>query len=220
MRAALAILALGGCALLSTGCAATHSYPDGTGLTGQLEREIVALRTLNTQLQASCGGPERPDQVFAEMSGVFAGSEVTVTREGRVTVVSIPVVLLFADPWSMQVRAEATGPLDLLATAMNLHPEYTITVEGHSSDRSIPLSVARQYADHLVLSFAYASAVQLRLTNDYKVAPERFTVAARGEWEPIASNDIPSGQAQNDRVVVYLERVGSAVPAGAGSAAP
>ncbi len=198
--------------LLATGCATTHSYPDGTGLTGQLEREIAALRVTNTQLQASCGGPERPDQVFAEMSGVFAGTEVTVSRKGRITVVSIPVVLLFADPWSLQLRTEATGHLDLLATAMNLHPEYRITVEGHSSDRSIPLSVARQYADHLVLSFAYASAVQLRLSNDFKVAPDRFTVAARGEWEPVASNDIPAGQAQNDRVVVYLERAGSAAP--------
>lgn len=204
MSGALWLAVLAGCA--------KHAYPDGTGLEGQLEREIQALHAVNAQLEATCGGPERPDQVFAEMSGVFAGSEVTVGREGRVTSVTLPIAVLFADPWSLKFRAEAAGQLDLLATAMNLHPEYRVTVEGHSADRSIPLAVTRQYADHLVLSFAYASAVQLRLTTDYQVAPERFTVAARGEWDPIASNDIPSGQAQNDRVVVYFERPPTAAP--------
>jgi flagellar motor protein MotB len=185
------------------GCA-THAYPDGSTLTGQLEREVVALNTQVQRLQQDCGAVERPDPLYAALTGVFAGSEVAVSRDGRVTLLVLPVSLLFPDPWSGEFRTEATGMLDLLATALTLHPEYQVTIEGHAADRAIPSSQARKYPDHLALSLMYATRTTTRLTTEFGVAPERFTIAGRGSWEPVASNDIPAGQAQNERVVIRI----------------
>ncbi|MBA2321231.1 MAG: OmpA family protein [Deltaproteobacteria bacterium] len=193
-------------ALLLAGCAA-HTYPDGSSLVGQLEREVIALNTTVQRLQADCGTSERPDPLFAAMTGVFAGTDVGVTRDGRTTELVFPVALLFPDPWSGDFRTEATGTLDLVATALTLHPTYTVTVEGHAADRAIPARMTRRLPDHLAVSLMYAMRTTTRLVADFGVAPERFTIAGRSAWEPIASNDIPAGQAQNERVVIRIAPV-------------
>ncbi len=186
-----------------TACA-LHPGSGGRATQAELERQIATLQGTVTQLRTTCAGPERPDQLFAELSGVLGRSEATVTRADATTVVEIPVATVFSDPWSTSFREEGDHILDLVATSLRLHPDYQVRIEGHTGDRSIPSSWVRSYPDHLMLSFAYASAVQLRMSDSFTVAAERFTVSARGDWAPIASNDIPSGQAQNDRIVLYI----------------
>ncbi len=181
-----------------------HGNPERSRLVGQLEREVVALNATVQRLQVDCASSDRPDTLFAALTGVFAGGEVGVSRDGKTTLLVFPVSLLFPDPWSGQFRAEATGVLDLLATALTLHPDYAINVEGHAADRSIPAREFKRFPDHVALSLMYAARTATRLTTEFGVAPERFTIAGRGAWEPIASNDVPSGQVQNDRVVVRI----------------
>lgn len=183
---------------------ALHPGSGGRAVQAELERQIATLESTVNQLRTTGSGPERPDQLYAELSGVLGRSEATVTRANATTLVEIPVATLFSDPWSTSFREEGDHILDLVATSLRLHPEYQIRVEGHTGDRSIPSSWVRSYPDHLMLSFAYASAVQLRMSDTFTVPAERFTVSARGSWAPIASNDIPAGQAQNDRVVLYI----------------
>jgi flagellar motor protein MotB len=189
--------------ILALGCA-THAYPDGSNLVGQLEREVVALNTTVQRLQADCGSFERPDPLYAALTGVFSGTDVGVSRDGRITVLVFPAALLFPDPWSGQFRSEATATLDLLATALTLHPAYGVIVEGHAADRAIPPKEAKRLPDHVAVSLLYAQRTTTRLTTEFGVAPERFTIAGRGAWDPIASNDIPAGQAQNERVVIRI----------------
>ncbi len=65
-------------ALLALGCAPRHSYPDGSGLEGQLEREVIALnariRTLREQV-ANCGHDGAADPLYVELIQVFAGTD-------------------------------------------------------------------------------------------------------------------------------------------------
>ena len=154
---------------------------------------------------STCDESGPPDAIFGDLHQVFAGTETTVEREGIKTVVTLPVSVLFTDAYSLRFREEANMSLDLLATALTLHPNHTVVIEGHTDDASLPSDWVRRYGSHLDLSFQYAAAVMQRLSVDFSVDEGRFTVSARGQWAPIASNDLPNGQARNRRVEVHIQ---------------
>lgn len=203
LRAAIAPgLVLGMLGLLACG-----PKQDPQHLERQLELEVMALQAVNRDLRhqaATCSDAGPPDAIYADLHQVFAGTEIAVEREGPITVVTLPVSILFTDPYSLRFREEATMTLDLLATALNLHPDHRIELEGHSDDRILPGDLVRRYGSHLDLSFQYAAAVMQHLTQDFDVPDSRFVVSARGGWAPVASNDLPTGQARNRRVEVRI----------------
>lgn len=199
MRAA--VLALLGLA----GCPSAHRYPDGSGLQAQLEREVVALqarvRTLEEDL-LTCGEDTGPDTIYQELHQVMSGMEIEVAREGNTTLLTFPADLLFSR--GTDLRDEARMPLDILATAISLHPEYTVTVEGHTDDRQPAGDLRRLYADNWALSWSRAETVMHILSTEFGIPEERFTLKARAHYDPVATNDTSAGQALNRRVVVRL----------------
>lgn len=190
--------------LLVAGCGARQ---DPMHLENQLEREVQALNQVVRDLRAQAEGCEAlgsPDAIYADLHQVYAGTETTVEREGSVTVVTLPVTVLFTDPYSLRFREEADMVLDLLATALKLHPTQRVQISGHTDDAMLPSDWVRRYGSHLDLSFQYAAAVMQRLSVDFQVPEERFTVSAHGQWAPVASNDLPLGQQRNRRVEVRI----------------
>lgn len=186
-----------------SGCLHTASR---SALTEQLDREIMALKAKNDLLgeaAAACEAERAVPPVSLELKQVFAGTEVTVQRDGPRTEVIIPSALLFATN-SVQLRAEAAMVLDLLATALKLHPELQILIVGHTDDAPLGGSMARQYGDLWSWSAALAASVMVDLRDKHEVAADRFTIAGRGAASPVAENDTPAGRAQNRRVVVVL----------------
>lgn len=193
-------------ALALAGCPAEHRYPDGGGLTQQLEREVIALRQTVSSLEyqaAHCDQDMGPDVVYQELYAVYAGSQVEISRDGDVTLLTLPADFLFSG--GTDLREEARMSLDLLATALRLHPEHTLTVEGHTDDRLPSGDLRRLYADNWLLSYARAEAVMVALVNQFGVAPERFTLQAKAQYEPVATNDTQAGQKKNRRVVIRIE---------------
>jgi flagellar motor protein MotB len=194
-----------GLALLLAGCPSRHSYPDGAGLAGQLEREVIALqqrvRTLEFQLE-HCGEDPAPDSIYLDLHQIFSGSDVLVSRVHSTTILLLPADYLFSG--GTDLREEALMSLDLLATALNLNPEHKVIVEGHTDDRMPSGDLRRLYSDNWVLSYSRAEAVMHALTTQFGANPSRFTVQARAEWEPIATNDTYAGQAKNRRVMVRI----------------
>lgn len=194
-------------ALLLLGLVGCLPKGDPNHLERQLELEVMALQAVNRDLRhqaETCTDAGPPDAIYGDLHQVFAGTEIAVEREGPVTVVTLPVSVLFTDAYGLRLREEATMTLDLLATALNLHPGHRIELEGHSDDRSLPADAARRYGSHLELSFEYAAAVMDQLTTAFSVPEQRFVVSARGSWAPIASNDLATGQARNRRVEVRI----------------
>ncbi len=122
--------------LAGTACTPKHLYPDGTDLQGQLEREVIALSKKLHFLEgslATCGEEPKPDRLYNDLHQLFSGSPVTVQRQGSVTLVSLPVSFLFGAD-GLSLRDEALSSLDLIATALGLHKNHLITVEGHTDD--------------------------------------------------------------------------------------
>lgn len=189
-----------------TGCD-PFQRSDKASLVRQLDREVIALRIKNEQLEGrllqGAGHSETPNPIYAELVQVFTGSEVEVVRSGNRTVVTLPSSLLFGT-WGLTVRQEAAMTLDLLATALKLHPELKVVVVGHIDDAPMPAALRRQVGSAWELGAIRAAATARALIETYGVPGGRFMVASRGMEEPLVSNDTPEGRSRNRRVVLTL----------------
>ncbi len=190
-------------ALLLAGC--LHPAADAD-LVHQLDREVLALRERNRLLEeqaADCGQGGPPPPIYPELVQVFRDTEVRVAREGQRVAVTIPGGLLFA-PGGTTVREEAGMVLDLLATALQLHPDQHVWVVGHTDGEPLSGSLRRRYGTNWELSAARAAAFMHALVEEHGIAEDRFTIAGLGATRPVADNDTPEGRAQNRRIVVVI----------------
>ncbi len=190
--------------LLLVGCPPKHG--GNADLVYQLDSEVIALKQKVAYLeqhQGGCGEAAGPAPIYAELIQIIPTNEATVTREGSTTLVSIPVSSLFASG-SFRLRSEATMVLDLLATALNLHPTSPIEILGYTDDSPVRGSLARYYFSNWELSAVRSGAVARELMGTYQVAPERITIAGRGPMAPVADNDTPEGRDANRRIVVRI----------------
>jgi chemotaxis protein MotB len=190
--------------LLLAGCPPKHGGNDD--LVYRLDSEVIALKQKLAYLeqhQAACGEGGGPAPIYAELIQIIPSSEATVTRDGGTTMVSIPVSSLFASG-SFRLRSETTMVLDLVATALNLHPTSPVQVIGYTDDSPLRGSLARYYFSNWELSAMRAGAVARELMESYEVAPERVTICGRGPSSPVADNDTPEGRDANRRIVIRI----------------
>jgi flagellar motor protein MotB len=190
--------------LLFIGCPPKHG--DNSDLVYQLDSEVIALKQKVAWLEesaANCGQASGPAPIYAELIQIMPSSEVQVGRQGAVTMVEIPVSSLFPSG-SFRIRAESAMVLDLLATALNLHPTSPIEVVGYTDDSPLRGSLQRTYFSNWELSAMRAGAVARELMDSYQVAPERVTIAGRGPVDPVADNDTPEGRDRNRRIVIRI----------------
>lgn len=113
----------------------------------------------------------------------------------------------FFKPASAQIDyTEGVEILRRLASALKEgNPETRFEVIGHTDSGSIiPGSyLSQQFPSNWELSAGRAAAV-VRYLIDFGLAPERFFVEGRAEYEPIESNNTPEGRAYNRRVEIYV----------------
>ena len=188
------------------GPACVPHTPSDMALIQQLDQEVLAARernrTLEEQLQ-HCGETGSTAEIFRELSQVLSGTEVELERDGPRTAVIIPSDMLFGSD-GIEVRQEATMVLDLLATALKLHPGLSVMVLAHTDDQPVPRELRRLAPDHWALSTAQARAVALSLIINFGVEETRLSVAGRGSAAPRSPNDTPAERARNRRVVVVI----------------
>ncbi len=176
-------------------------------LVNKLDREIIALQQQTKYLEQAAEDctdqAAPPDELHMELHQVFSYMGIEVTREGRSTKLTLPGNELFA-PGSVRIRDEAEKYLDLLATALDLHPEHGIHVEGHTDDTPITGRLAKTYPTNWELSSARAAAIAVHLAKEYSLSASRFTVAGRAHYSPLADNSTTEGRALNRRVIFTI----------------
>ncbi len=172
-------------------------------LVRQLDNEVIALRQRIQLLEQHCGNDQAPPAFFAQLVQVYAGTPVQVDRQGARAVLTIRVDDLFSKD-AVTVREEAQPWLDLLATSLGVNATTNVMVVGYSDGSPAPGPMRALYPSIWQWSEAQANAVSEQLIRRYGVQPGRITLATRGIWDPVASNDTPEGRALNRRVAVYL----------------
>lgn len=191
---------------LAVGCVASAGNKDS--LIYSLDREIIALRTENQTLQGrleTCstdlGGPP---PIYAELVQILPDLGVEVMRDGSTVVLRLSSDTLFATD-SLRLRLESDPVLDLLSTALRLHPDVQAQIMGHTDNQNVKGRLARAYPSRWEMGAAQAISVLRALTEEWGVSPHRLSVGTRAEWAPVAESDTPEGRAQNRRIEITLQ---------------
>jgi chemotaxis protein MotB len=103
---------------------------------------------------------------------------------------------------------DSTGRAALLQLAQVLreNPALRITVEGHTD--SLPIRNLPGLRDNWELSTRRALEVVRFLQTEGRIAAHRCTAAGSGEWQPVAPNTTPEGQARNRRTEIIVRLPG------------
>jgi outer membrane protein OmpA-like peptidoglycan-associated protein len=105
----------------------------------------------------------------------------------------VPVYGLYFEFASADLKAASVPTLQQIASVMKQHPDWILTIEGHTD------SIGGA-ASNLELSQRRAAAVKDELTRRYGVPAARLATQGYGLARPLAPNKSMEGRAQNRRV--------------------
>ena len=99
------------------------------------------------------------------------------------------------------ISDKAASTLSKIAKIINDYSNYDVLIEGNTDNVPISQTNIRNNWD---LSGLRASSVVQSLQDNYGVDPKRLTAGGRGQYNPVADNSTPSGQAQNRRTQIII----------------
>jgi chemotaxis protein MotB len=129
----------------------------------------------------------------------FKSNELSVAIKNGKVYVSLQENLLFPSG-SAVVNPKGKEALGKLAQVLNLNPDITVDIEGHTD--SIP--IRGKYQDNWDLSLARAASIVRVLTADYSVDPLRVIASGHSQYDPVQTNSTPEGRALNRRTDIIL----------------
>lgn len=166
-------------------------------------QELLSQRKKLEQLQALMDQQRKAiEEIRKKMADALTGfksNELTVATKNGKVYVSLQENLLFPSG-SAVVNPKGKEALAKLAEVLNINPEITVDIEGHTD--SIP--IRGKYQDNWDLSLARAASIVRILTIDYKVNPERVIASGHSQFEPVQSNSSAEGRALNRRTDIIL----------------
>ncbi|MGI8951734.1 MAG: OmpA family protein [Chitinophagaceae bacterium] len=129
----------------------------------------------------------------------FSSNELTVSQKNGKVYVSLSENLLFPSG-SAVVNPKGKEALSKLADVLNVNPDISVDIEGHTD--SIP--IRGKYEDNWALSVARATSIVRILVTDYKVDPTRVIASGHSWFDPVQTNSTPEGRALNRRTEIIL----------------
>jgi outer membrane protein OmpA-like peptidoglycan-associated protein len=105
---------------------------------------------------------------------------------------------IYFDFASDRLKPESTPVLDEIAQVMEKHPDWKLSVSGHTDNIGGD-------AYNLDLSKRRAAAVKQALVTRYHIAPDRLTTDGYGASRPVDTDDTLEGRARNRRVELMRE---------------
>jgi chemotaxis protein MotB len=105
--------------------------------------------------------------------------------------------------------ADLTGPgqkvLMKVADTVKKHPDYRISVEGHTDDTPLKKTAPR-WKNNLNLSIARAISVRTFLNERGKIPESRMSVVGHGDTKPLVHGKTEEARARNRRVEIVLSK--------------
>lgn len=185
-----------------TGQLSTESANRASQLT-KSRQELADQQKRLEQLQALMDQQKKATQeIRKKMADALVGfnsNELTVSVKNGKVYVSLQENLLFPSG-SAVVNPKGKEALGKLADVLNVNPDITVDIEGHTD--SIP--IRGKYKDNWDLSTARANSIVRILTQDYKVDPVRVIASGHSQYDPVQSNSTSEGRALNRRTEIIL----------------
>lgn len=110
------------------------------------------------------------------------------------------------DSGSAQLRENAGGSMNKLASFLAQYPDRRVLIEGHTDN-------VGSHTFNQELSRRRADSVRKRLEKS-GIAPGRMSVSGMGLQRPVATNGTASGRQQNRRVEIIIENLATDVSGG------
>ncbi|HXR85251.1 MAG TPA: flagellar motor protein MotB [Hanamia sp.] len=164
-----------------------------------LQKQQQRLEQLQNLLNQQKAASEELKNKMSEALKGFNSNELSVYQKDGKVYVSLSEQLLFPSG-SAVVNPKGVDALSKLAAVLNLNPDVSVNIEGHTD--SIP--IRGRYQDNWDLSTARANSIVRILVNNYKVDPTRVIASGHSYYEPVASNSTPEGRAKNRRTDIIL----------------
>nr|WP_067056433.1 OmpA family protein [Mucilaginibacter sp. L294] len=102
---------------------------------------------------------------------------------------------------SYEISDKSGETLSKIAKIIKDYNNYDVLIEGNTDNVPINQKNIRNNWD---LSALRAASVVMALQTTYQVDPKRLTAGGRGEFNPIADNNTPTGKAQNRRTQIII----------------
>ncbi len=164
-----------------------------------LQQQQQRLQQLQNLLAAQRAKSDDLKNKMAQALTGFTSAELTVTEKNGKVYVSLSENLLFPSG-SAVVNPKGVDALSKLAAVLNLNPDISIDIEGHTD--TVP--IRGRYQDNWDLSTARANSIVRILVNNYKVDPVRVVPSGHSFYEPVDVNSTPEGRARNRRTEIIL----------------
>ena len=166
---------------------------------GQLADQQKRLQQLQAILDQQKAKSEELRKKMADALVGFNSNELTVTQKNGRVYVSLQESLLFPSG-SAVVNPKGKQALATLAQVLNVNPDISVNIEGHTD--SIP--IRGKYEDNWALSVARATSIVRVLVNDYQVTPARVVASGHSSYDPVDTNSTADGRAKNRRTEIIL----------------
>lgn len=165
----------------------------------QLNEQQQRLNQLQALIDQQRAKSEELRKRMADALVGFNSNELTVSQKNGRVYVSLQESLLFPSG-SAVVNPKGKQALAKLAQVLNVNPDISVNIEGHTD--SIP--IRGKYEDNWALSVARATSIVRVLVNDYQVEPVRVIASGHSSYDPLADNSTPEGRASNRRTEIIL----------------
>jgi chemotaxis protein MotB len=164
-------------------------------LTENLQEREALLAARNAEIEKMRSSY---DGLISDLEDEVASGQIQIERLLSGLKLNLSEEILFPSG-SASLNASGQAVLRKVGRRL-LELPHSIAVEGHTDN----VPVARRYPSNWELAAARASSV-VRLLVDLGVEPDRLKVVSRGEFMPVASNDIAEGRAKNRRIEIQLD---------------
>lgn len=184
--------------------ATIYSSLSGTSIMSEDEvsQFKAALETINGMPEAQRNEAltkALTDKLTSSLSEAEAQG-MEITTKGGTVMLSLSDKVLYNSGRSALTK-EAKGILDAVAKVIQANGNIDVLVEGHADADPIKFTSNRSNWD---LSIKRAMKVANYLQNMGEIAPERLTIAGRGEFDPKSDNETEEGKAMNRRTEIML----------------
>jgi chemotaxis protein MotB len=190
--------------LKNVGNMSTLSKKEAENLERSLEQIKEKDKTINSLQDAINKRDSVTFALVTSLKGATVGvndEDISINVEKGVVYVSISDKLLF-NSGSATLSDEAKAVLGKVAQVLKGQAELDFMVEGHTDNKAARSGAA--FKDNWELSAQRAASVVRSLESDFSINPARMTVAGRGEYAPLASNEEAEGRARNRRTRIVI----------------
>ena len=140
-------------------------------------------------------------KVKADLNSAINQGLANVERVGDQILIQLSSQGSFRSGFS-ELRTDFLPTLAQVAQTLD-GSDASITVSGHTDN--IPIAFSERFESNWDLSAARASAVADYFMDAGRVTEERISVLGFADIKPIASNDNPTGRAQNRRIEILVD---------------